>query len=787
MTNVKLEYSTDGGSSWTQIVGNTSAPSGSYSWTVPGVSSTTCLVRITDTANANITDQSDAVFTIINPTITVTSPNGGETLLVETALTITWTSTNVDRVRIEFSSDGGTNWDTIDENFDAGAGSYSWSVPEMESADCLVKVTDTTDSSVDDVSDGTFTITSGDFISVISPESGDRLPAGSEYDITWEYHNISDVTIAYSIDDGANWQIITESVSALTGSYRWLVPEEASQQCKVRISDVSDASLVGESPVFEIFVPEIQLFHEPIFESPENEPLTFDATLTGEITVDNPVVLHYDVTGRRVFDKSLEMESSDGSSFSATLGAGVFTTMGIEYYFTVLDENDRETRLPAGSGFYSICAVVPHIQSAVMIEAGTEVSGYRMISVPLELSTDSITEQLAETLPDGKMGTDWRLFRFLPGSATPGEYPDIEGFSPGMAFWLITRNDFRLKTLQGTTVTTAEPFTIILNPGWNDIANPWMFDISWDDIENPSGAQLSVLYAYEGHWLDPTSPPAVLEPWKGYAVNNLSNTNALIKLKPKPGGSAAKPFAGEANVKWMLTINASAAGAMDSANHLGVHSDAAVEWDRYDHVEPPPVGRYVSVSFPHPDWQQYPADYTVDFRPPANTLTWDVTVTTNIPRETVAVQLSGMEQLPEDYSSRIYDLEMQHWFDENITSFGFVSGNDITERHFRIVVSNSQEPEEDNFSRPERFVTAHCFPNPFNNQTTIQYEISRAAHVTITVYNMVGQQVQVFHPGQKEPGIHEILFDAKNLTSGIYFYRLDAGYGSVTGKMLYMK
>ena len=63
ITNVKLEYSTNNGSSWTTITGSI-ANSGSYTWTVPNAPSTNCLVRISDVANASTNDVSDAIFTI---------------------------------------------------------------------------------------------------------------------------------------------------------------------------------------------------------------------------------------------------------------------------------------------------------------------------------------------------------------------------------------------------------------------------------------------------------------------------------------------------------------------------------------------------------------------------------------------------------------------------------------------------------------------------------------------------------------------------------------------------
>jgi len=59
--------------------------------------------------------------------------------------------------------------------------------------------------------------------------------------------------------------------------------------------------------------------------------------------------------------------------------------------------------------------------------------------------------------------------------------------------------------------------------------------------------------------------------------------------------------------------------------------------------------------------------------------------------------------------------------------------------------------------------------------------------VLITIYNAVGQQVKVYDVGYKNQGFHELVFDASNITSGIYFFHIETAYASLTGKMLYMK
>ena len=94
--------------------------------------------------------------------IAITSPNGGETWLSGTVHPITWTSLNVNNVKIEYSIDNGANWISVISSIAAVTGTYSWTVPNPVTntpvVQCLVKITSTTDASVLDISNSDFSI-----------------------------------------------------------------------------------------------------------------------------------------------------------------------------------------------------------------------------------------------------------------------------------------------------------------------------------------------------------------------------------------------------------------------------------------------------------------------------------------------------------------------------------------------------------------------------------------------------------------------------------------------------
>jgi hypothetical protein len=67
------------------------------------------------------------------------------------------------------------------------------------------------------------------------------------------------------------------------------------------------------------------------------------------------------------------------------------------------------------------------------------------------------------------------------------------------------------------------------------------------------------------------------------------------------------------------------------------------------------------------------------------------------------------------------------------------------------------------------------YPNPFNPSTTIRYGLSQRAHVTLTVFNALGQQIARLVKGDLEAGDHEVQFDGSRLAGGVYLYRIQAG------------
>ena len=95
------------------------------------------------------------------------------------------------------------------------------------------------------------------------------------------------------------------------------------------------------------------------------------------------------------------------------------------------------------------------------------------------------------------------------------------------------------------------------------------------------------------------------------------------------------------------------------------------------------------------------------------------------------------------------------------------------------------DPADNN--SPNGFALSQNYPNPFNPSTTINYSIPASSFVTLKVYDVLGNEVAKLVNDQKLAGSYQIMFNAVNLPSGIYFYRLQAGSFIETKKMILLK
>ena len=88
---------------------------------------------------------------------------------------------------------------------------------------------------------------------------------------------------------------------------------------------------------------------------------------------------------------------------------------------------------------------------------------------------------------------------------------------------------------------------------------------------------------------------------------------------------------------------------------------------------------------------------------------------------------------------------------------------------------------------PVKYELYQNYPNPFNPTTVIRFSIQKEAQVNLSVFNILGQKVKELKDEVMKPGYYEYEFNASDIASGVYLYRIKAGDFAETKKMLLMK
>jgi len=545
-------------------------------------------------------------------------------------------------------------------------------------------------------------------------------------------------------------------------------------------------------------------FHAP---RPENQPIALNVNITDNSGVVPEANFYYRQGGDSDFRKA-ELRSTTPGLYHGVIPKKEVTAFGVEYYFEAIDDGGLKARQPA-AGAYSIQVKIaaPGLVKNEAQPGGSEKQAYRLISIPLDLEDKNPLSALREVLGDYD-NKKWRLYAF-DASQTPIEFPGFSEMKSGHAYWLILKESGkRISTGAGKTNRTDSAFAIPLHAGWNFVANPFNFTIPLSNVKlkvgnSTSPIDSSKMRTYLGHWnvtTDDREKITELKPFEGYAI--FSDSSGVLSIDPDLSnitGQLAKSAidTNEQGILWSVRVLAQCQEASDEDNLAAIVGNASHEWDDMDQPEPPPIGEYVSVYFPHREWNALVKTYCLDARPePANGEVWEFEVKTNI-RDKVNLSFENLASVPEEFEVWLVDETLQITQDLRASNHYALAGSGPEHpKKLKLIVGKKGFIESelaDTQLVPTTFELSQNFPNPFNPVTTIRYGLPRNERVTLKLYNLLGAEVATLvNDEPKVAGYHTAIWDGRShagqvVSSGLYLYRMEAGSFTATRKLALIK
>ena len=501
--------------------------------------------------------------------------------------------------------------------------------------------------------------------------------------------------------------------------------------------------------------------------------------------------------GCRQYD-TLPMVRQTGDTLACRLPENILTSRGLEYYFSIYNTIDY---VSIGSHLQPHAMVVGGADREFLCPDSLPDLRYQIIGVPLNIIGDSSPENILQNDLGRYDPTRWRLGRYDAACGRVLEFPDVPDVAPGLGFWLIAREGGNFgvsgySVQPNITWNGTQYYRLAVDSGWNQLANPFAFDISYRELLFVhNGTVLShdpeiiddIAYAYNGQGFIAKD---ILLAWEGFFLFvKKQNVTVLFPYQEALAEIETPVTAKTTNPSpladdWQLKLTLAVGELIDADNIFGVRADATDQVDFCDYREPPPPPNGPYLAFQPPDVAN--GLFRCDFREPSHdSYAYPIVMFALQDR---SLTIEGVDFLPEDWKLRLCMPDKQPVL---ISSDTTLMLPDSVIRA-RLVVGQSNDHTALEPLMPHRFHLFQNHPNPFNSSTTIRFALPNAGRVRIDVYNILGRKVATVLDAPCEAGYHEYQWNAcdsrgRALSSGLYLLRLESKDWRGYIKMLLLK
>ncbi|TNE68896.1 T9SS type A sorting domain-containing protein [bacterium] len=348
-----------------------------------------------------------------------------------------------------------------------------------------------------------------------------------------------------------------------------------------------------------------------------------------------------------------------------------------------------------------------------------------------------------------------------------------------------------------------------INPntnGWSLVGNPFSTNIDWDLMSKPnlSGS----VYVWDNSasewktWNGSTGglTNGLIGPFNGFFVETMDASPELsVPLSAKVEGNSV--FLGKEVAKNQFLVELQINTESGKSNKAWVEfSEHGLEGkDALDALKLVPLSwDYVQISTQDADGKLLDSNQL-----PIEFNEVEIPVFVNSTYSGTHEMAISNVNLPQDWKVELHDTQSGAFINRegklsfvsntvskkqaiDVSKQPEITGQTAMENRFVLSIKRGEVTSIES-QIPAQFELAQNYPNPFNPSTTIKFSLPKADQVSLEIYDVTGRLVQTLVNGMRNAGYHQVQFNASNLASGLYFYRLSSKQGVVTKKLMLIK
>ncbi|HEY5691897.1 MAG TPA: FG-GAP-like repeat-containing protein [Cyclobacteriaceae bacterium] len=440
------------------------------------------------------------------------------------------------------------------------------------------------------------------------------------------------------------------------------------------------------------------------------------------------------------------------------------------YQFFVFEYNGS-----AGSENYNISTATNNPKSNSTVSVVTDLSipyssfgsreaNYRIIAVPLNLTNNKVRDVFDELIPYDD--TRWRMFHYQNGSNQ--EMNESSTISPGQGYWLIVKESKTFTSGPGETVQA--PFSVQLVQGWNQIGNPYDFNISWADVQaaNPGLPGLR-------KWINTMTDGTTLSKMEGGFVN-ATTAGTLIIPAIDNGGRVRSEEELVRNTldspNWQVYLNVDQGELMNRIAGIGMNAKASDDYDIYDGLSMPHFfDSFLEVNHAKA-WNGNL--FSKDIVTTSQNHIWDFSVSTSGPEEVMTFSWDNSYFGDNDRELYLYDVALQRNIDMRTASTYAFNRN--ASNAFQVLFGSADFIKEK--SSVNELVLHKTWPNPADQEINVAFSLPETGQdqtVNLELVDLMGKKIRSqedLYPS----GYHELKWQRnKEHASGVYLVVIKAG------------